>query len=552
MRCSRTSQRVLVTVLVWVAVLASLSLASTTKALAQEGEEEKPKPLRLMPRVGLEIEYGGFFFRGEDFTSAFRYHFLIDVLRLRRHLIFIDIDGEITFGIPNESLAFNRLRHRMAMVGYRYDLGNHYIGIHYSHRCNNPFLERGRLQNTFDRNLSSIYFLGIELVDRALLAGQRDRGINFDSQQPFEWLARWHFAFSFNRMVSTYFADVDWLFTSRVRLDILRYRRLVPYVEAGGELLVWSKWRFVPKVEAGVRFHAGYLEFTPFLQWGRTQEWLQIRGTADSARFLSRSYLLGGGRLAFALDQETLSRPRSSERLQLFPEVHGLAAYGLYPGSRFHRSKGHVELHLDLLRCRSVTLFTHLGLMFNTFREGFGPDKIKIWAEYGLRYSWDRFFLEAFMRDARRLDAVTFRGLRESAHQAGGRVGTRGMLLGHYDDDISFTGPRFQWLNKFNAQASFSHYYDNQEWPFLWNLETKARWDVLRWRFVVPYLQGGVEWLSAYRGVKDALGYYLEPGLRLHGTMDLAIFYRFQHQETLFSFRGPTENMNLIGIRALF
>ena len=126
------------------------------------------------------------------------------------------------------------------------------------------------------------------------------------------------------------------------------------------------------------------------------------------------------------------------------------------------------------------------------------------------------------------------------------------MLLGHYDDDISFTGPRFQWLNKFNAQASFSHYYDNQEWPFLWNLETKARWDVLRWRFVVPYLQGGVEWLAAYRGVGDAVEYYVEPGLRLHGTMDLAFFYRFQHQETLFSFRGPTENMNFVGVRALF
>jgi hypothetical protein len=440
----------------------------------------------------------------------------------------------------------------MAMIGYRYDLGNHYVGLHYSHRCCNPFRERGRLEQIRDRNTSSIYYIGLELVDKALLVGQRDRGIDFDSERSFEWLAKLHFGFSANRMVSTSFADLDWLFTSRVRLDILRYRRFVPYLEGRGELLGGGKWRFVPRVEAGVRFHAGYLEVTPFLQWGRTQEWLLVDASEGTSRFLSRSYLFGGGRLAFALDRETLACRGPQQQLQLFPETHGLAEYGLFPGSRFHNSRGHVRIHLDLLRWRSLTLFSYLGMLFNTGPKDLAPDVMQYWVEYGLRYSWHRFFLEGFLCDARRMDSVSFRSRRESAHRAGGRVGTRGMLLGHYNDGISFTGPTFRWLNKFNAQVSLSHYYDNQEWPFLWNLAAEARWDVLRWRFVVPYLQGGVEWLAAYRGERDVFEYYLEPGLRLHGTMDLAIFYRFQHQETLYSFRGPKEHMNLIGIRALF
>ena len=33
-----------------------------------------------------------------------------------------------------------------------------------------------------------------------------------------------------------------------------------------------------------------------------------------------------------------------------------------------------------------------------------------------------------------------FVDLNETAHRAGGRLGTRGMLLGHYDDRISFNG----------------------------------------------------------------------------------------------------------------
>lgn len=46
--------------------------------------------------------------------------------------------------------------------------------------------------------------------------------------------------------------------------------------------------------------------------------------------------------------------------------------------------------------------------------------------------------------------------------------------------------------------------------------------------------------------------YFVEPGLRLHGDMDLAVFYRWQHRETIFTFRGAKENQNLIGIRVLF
>jgi hypothetical protein len=44
----------------------------------------------------------------------------------------------------------------------------------------------------------------------------------------------------------------------------------------------------------------------------------------------------------------------------------------------------------------------------------------------------------------------------------------------------------------------------------------------------------------------------VEPGLRLHGVMDLAFFYRWQHRETIRTFQGPLENQSLVGIRVLF
>ena len=157
------------------------------------------------------------------------------------------------------------------------------------------------------------------------------------------------------------------------------------------------------------------------------------------------------------------------------------------------------------------------------------------------------------MLHQRRLDARVFRRLREGGHQAGASLGTRGMLLGHYDEGISFTGPQsFRWLHRLNAATSLSHYFDTQDWPYLWNVGARVRWDVLRWHFLIPYLEGGLEWRSAHRRYHDTFEYYMEPGVRFKGVLDLALFYRFQHQEAIWSAKGPWENQSLIGIRTLF
>ena len=83
-------------------------------------------------------------------------------------------------------------------------------------------------------------------------------------------------------------------------------------------------------------------------------------------------------------------------------------------------------------------------------------------------------------------------------------------------------------------------------------MAAQARWDVLRWRFVVPYLHSGLEWRSAGQAARDAFEYYVEPGVRLQGGHGPALFYRFQHQESIRSARGPSENQSLIGIGSCF
>jgi hypothetical protein len=551
-RFGKSSGYLLVAVLLLVMALSGISRVYA----AEETETDKKPKAVLLPRIGIGLEYGGLVVRRGDFSSAFHYRYLIDLLQLGPHLLYTDIDGEIDFGTPGLGLAFNRVRHNITILGYRYDLGNYYVGLQYYHRCNNPFQGKGRLAlSLHNRTIATTYYAGLELVDKAMLVAQEDRGIVFDPHRPFEFLGRFHVALNLNRIIYRQDTNLNWLFIGRVRLDLLRFHNLVPYVEAGGELLGQEKWSFIPRVETGVRLHWKTVEFTPFVQWGHTEEWLRTIYGGRAIHFETRSYLYAGGRLEFLLDRETIAYRASlgEEPWQFFSAVHGQAEYGLYVGSPHNLGAGGLNLNLDLIRWRRLNLFSNLIMHMDSAPNGLGPDKMLLAVDYGLRYDWPKVFLAGFGRSAVRLDAYRYHDGGESPNLTGVQLGTQGMRLGHYDDGISFPGPgQFQWLNKFNAQVSLGHYFNSMEWPATWNVAAQARWDILRRRYMIPYVAGGLEWMAAHRGSRDVVEYFVEPGLRFHGIMDLALFYRWQHRETVFTFRGPLENQNFVGIRAVF
>ena len=534
-------------------------------AWAEDPQEENKSPVVLVPRIGVGIEYGGLVVRRGDFSSAFKYDYLVDLLQIGPHLLYADIAGEFDWGTPGRSLQINRTRNSLVIAGYRYDLGNnfpgalgnYYVGAQLYHRCNNPFQGPGRLAlSLHNRTVADTYYAGLEFVDKAMLVAQENRGIVFDPTRPFEFLGRFHVAVNLNRVIARQDVNLDWLFIGRVRLDLLRFHNLVPYVEAGGELLGQGDWNFVPKVETGVRVHFKNVLFTPFVQWGHTEEWLRIFYGDKSIHFESRSYLYAGGRLEFLLDKESLANWASDAEWQFLPAVHGQADYGVYAGSQYNQAAGGVNLNLDLVRWQHLNLFSNIMMHMDSAPNTFGPDKMLLAVDYGLRYDWPKIFLEAFGRSAARLDAYKFHDGGESPNQAGARVGTQGMRLGHWDDGISFDkGTSFQWLNKFNAQVSLAHYFNSIRWPATWNMAAQGRWDILRFGRsgrMIPYVWAGIDWIDAHQGSRDVTEGFVEPGLRFHGVMDLAFFYRFQHRETIFSFRGPTENQNLVGIRVLF
>jgi hypothetical protein len=253
------------------------------------------------------------------------------------------------------------------------------------------------------------------------------------------------------------------------------------------------------------------------------------------------------------LDGKTFPGSSATDGLQWFPEIHGMANYALMVKNSNFSGYGDLDLDFEALRWKPWTLFLYTNMNFESRKQDFKPDKINYSLQYGLTYNWKDYFVEGFVNDANRLDGNFFRGTMERSNLAGLRVGTEGMKPGHYNEGISFSDPQtFQWLNKWNAQGVAGHYFDNRDWQYLWGLNAQVRWDPLRWRFIVPYIQGELNWMSGGGSTHDALEYAGETGLRLHGVLDFDVYYRFQYRENVLFFRGPSDHENLIGVKVLF
>ena len=519
----------------------------------REGEEEEVKGWRLMPRIGVSLEYGGFLQRDDFFTSRLHRRLELDAIQYGPHIIYLEIDENILCGTDNNKWNFNQLRHRI-LGGYRYDFGEHYLGLFFNHWCFNKFLTEQSNGGVFPSQ-TSLYFITLEFISKTLRLGMKDRGIVFDEKKPFEFLGRLHYGASISKEIGNdheKFLDLDWVFRAQLRYDLFRYRRLVPYLEAEGEMSTSPSVRVSPKVEVGIRYHIrDNWDLTPFFQWGRSQEILLEPASPIPYKRVAQQFLYAGLRAEVLLD----SGPGLTnlwDDWQFLPEIHGSMGYFNYLQSRFYGWGGDIDLDLEVLRYGPWTLFLYNDLKVDTQVGGFGLEKGTGRLQFGLTYAWRRYFIEGVVDNWVRHDFRTFNNISERAHLAGLQLGTHGMKPGHFNDGISFAGQTFQWLNKWEAQGRVGHFFQNRDWQYLWNLTAQVRWDVLRWYFVVPYLQGEVNWMSGGGNTKDAAEYAVEPGLRFHGSLDLALYCRFQHKPNAQFFRGPADDQSIFGIKVLF
>lgn len=131
----------------WAILLAILLVLLTgitwqLEAADSGSEEEERTGLQIAPRLGLAIEYGGFLVQDGDYTSRLRRRLEVDALQYGKHIIYLEFNEDTFFGTPKDKWEFNLMRYRLHLGGYRYDLGDYYLGVFLYHKCNNPFLTK--------------------------------------------------------------------------------------------------------------------------------------------------------------------------------------------------------------------------------------------------------------------------------------------------------------------------------------------------------------------------------------------------------------------------
>jgi hypothetical protein len=341
------------------------------KAQNPEPGQELIEGLQIMPRLGVGVEYGGFARQDDSFTSRLRRRVEIDVLQYGHHIFYLQFDEETLFGTPRDKWDFNQLRYQLIIGGYRYDLGEHYLGLSYSHWCYNIFLTEK--DNGFaGRTNASLYFMTLEFLKKSMRLGMKDRGIIFNPEKPFEFLGSWHYGLWVSKEIANDRAatfDLGWVLQAKLRFDILRYRCLVPYVEVAGEMRAKPSARFSPRVEAGIRYHLrDKVDLTPFFQWARNQEIL-LEDNKEGSRRVAQNYWYGGLRVETLIDSIGSSE-QFTDGWHFLPEIHGNMGYFNFSQSRFFGWGGNIEVDLELLRYGSWTAFVYTDLLVDTKKGG--------------------------------------------------------------------------------------------------------------------------------------------------------------------------------------
>jgi hypothetical protein len=285
---------------------------------------------QIFPRIGVGIEYGGFVAEDDAFTSKLRRRLEIDALQYNHIIAYLQFDEETSFGIPSDKWEFNRIIYHLNMGGLRYDFGKYYLGFFFNHWCFNDYKTKNYSQYN-GRITGSVYFFGLEFLTKTMRLGMKDRGIVFDPEKPFEFLGRLSYSTAVSKTIDkTGGYDLDWLLRAKIRYDIFRYHRLIPYLEAGTELRIGQSARFNPIAEVGVRYHLrDKFDLTPFFQGGHAQEIVCDSYLSPPLRHVARNFLFGGLRAEALLDFSLIPEA-SGEGLQLLPEIHGNATYTIF------------------------------------------------------------------------------------------------------------------------------------------------------------------------------------------------------------------------------
>ncbi len=239
-------------------------------------------------------------------------------------------------------------------------------------------------------------------------------------------------------------------------------------------------------------------------------------------------------------------------RIRFIPEVNMMVEASVYASNQLdYKSRIQRLIQMDILRYRDISL----GLEFNEATilggPGYSSDE-----PYNLRYrlkylnlrcdgkerSYSLFYKHTCVNGIERL------GAERGWDVVGLELETKNMRLGYKNDGIKFDPQKeFEFLSRFGYAVFFAKTVVERDPEAEAIGEFSLRWDILRYRNYIPYLELG---LQSIWGSELRWDYNLELGTRINYTRAfLAPFLRYSYQHDVDRWEGMSEHFFMAGLR---
>jgi hypothetical protein len=489
---------------------------------------EGDQSFQFMPEANIMMEAACFGSNQPDYSGTILGTVDIDVFRIGKTSIGMSYNGEVLFGGKGRDAndPYN-LRHRIKYVDIRYDMDRFAAGLYYLHTCDNGF-EREGGERAWD-------LVVVEFQTQNMRHGHENDFIGFSSNNDMPLFSRFGYRVSFGSKSRERSRELEAAGDLVLRWDITRYRNQVPYIQfklhpIWGEGLRWDY-----SAEIGNRINSRSAYLSPFMRYGFVHDLDMWQG--ESEHFIAAGFKIGTHR----------GNVPSETPYRFLPEMKMRCRYGALPGADDFEYNGEVTFDMRLFQEEHYWVYLDTDVEFTSPDRKDRPRFCSFYLEPGLGFDLNGYVCEAAYSHTARFDVNASDGYTEHGGLLFCRYGTPGMQTGHmYDGKELHPEKTFIFLNSIDWAVYAGKYIHTVDFDYDFKTGAGARWDILRYKQIIPYLAGNID---VFIGEHTDTEYYIETGVRFKGTFDTTLFIRSLHRENIDRFQGYADDYLLVGFR---
>lgn len=383
------------------------------------------------------------------------------------------------------------------------------------------------------------YGVGLQVFSNGMGPGRKCRfGVNNDPA--FRWLLIPQFLFSAVIPLHAEQFRYDCKAKGMLRLDVLYFLGMVPYVEAEFEALVDNELRMNRTIEAGVYAVLSNVTFSVFAGYQYHHDALIYRGGSDD------EYILGV-RAEACIGYTDFSVPMPGDENSAFPSIRFSGGYGKRIGSEYMGYLTHIGADLDAVKFNNLVLVLATDTSHYSKAQGNAlfPRYISLSWGGGIEYFLSgRIFTGMNYERTVRCDGNAYRGHNERYHLLGFSFTSRGMRRGEVDYADAGRNDGFATHLEYRFFAGW--FPQTEGFEYRMKYSATLRWDAFRYGLLVWY---GLADGAYYYGDEKNYSWGVESGIRIRFNLAFEGYCRYERVTDFDRFAGTSERSAIVGFR---